>query len=185
MSEALVMIDIQNDYFPGGRMEVVNSENAAQNAKALLDVFRDKNKTIVHIQHISTREGANFFLAGTTGVEIHKSVRPLEGEKIITKHFPNSFRDTELEEYLHGARAETIIFCGMMSHMCIDSTVRAAFDMGYSCVVADNACATRDLSHDGVNVSSASVHASYMAALGSVFARVMSSEKIIEGERDR
>ncbi len=180
MSEALIIIDIQKDYFPGGRMEVVNSENAAQMAKSLLGAFRKNNKNIVHVQHVSTREGAIFFLPETEGVKIHASVAPLTGEKIITKHFPNSFRDTDLEDYLHDNGIEEIIFCGMMTHMCIDATVRAAFDKGFTCIVADDACATRNLSHGGVDVISSNVHASYMAALGAVYANVINSKEIIE-----
>lgn len=106
----------------------------------------------------------------TEGVEIHESVAPLNGEKIITKHFPNSFRDTDLEDYLHGNGVKKIYFCGMMSHMCIDATVRAAFDKGFTCIVADDACATRNLSHGGIDITSSNVHASYMAALGAVYA---------------
>ncbi len=110
MSESLVIIDIQKDYFPGGRMKVVNSGNAAQAAKSLLGVFRKNNKNIVHVRHVSTRKGATFFLPGTEGVEIHESVAPLNGEKNITKHFPNSFRDTDLEDYLHGNGVKKYIF---------------------------------------------------------------------------
>ncbi len=103
----------------------------------------------------------------------------MDGEKIITKHFPNSFRDTDLDDYLHEKGVEQIIFCGMMSHMCIDATVRAAFDKGFSCVVAEDACATRNLSHGGVDVANTDVHVSYMAALGSVYADVTNSKEII------
>jgi len=100
MPEAIIIIYIQKDYFPGGRMEVANSEQAAQMAKSLLGAFRKNNKVIVHIQHVSIRKGATFFLPETKGVEIHESVHPLNKEKIITKNFPNSFRDTDLEDYL-------------------------------------------------------------------------------------
>ncbi len=180
MPEALVIIDIQKDYFPGGLMEVVNSENAAQMAKLLLAAFRKSNKSIVHVRHVSTRKGATFFLPKSKGVKIHESVAPLEGEKIITKHFPNSFRDTGLEDYLRGRSVEKIIFCGMMSHMCIDASVRAAFDKGFTCIVAADACAARSLSHNGIDVSSSNVHTSYMAALDAIYANVMSSKEIIK-----
>ena len=130
-------------------MEVVNSEAAGLKARSLLEAFRKKNNPIiVHIRHISTREGATFFLPGTTGAEIHNCVFPLSDEKVIIKHFPNSFRDTELEEYLRKKNVDKITFCGMMSHMCIDATVRAAFDIGFTCTVADDACAARNLSHE-------------------------------------
>ena len=179
MSEALVIVDIQKDYFPGGNMEVVNSENAANMAKSLLTKFRKDNKIIIHVQHVSTRKGATFFLPETEGVEIHESVAPLDGEKIIIKNFPNSFRDTDLENYLHDNDVKKIIFCGMMSHMCIDATVRAAFDKGFTCVVAEDACATRNLTHGKIEVPSSSVHASFMVALGAVYAKVTTSDKII------
>jgi len=180
MSHVLVIIDIQNDYFPGGKMEVRGSEAAAANAKSLLEIFRDKSTPIVHVQHISTREGATFFLPDTKGSEIHESVYPLKNEKIITKNFPNSFLHTELEEFLHSRNVKKIIFCGMMSHMCVDATVRAAFDKGFSCTVAHDACATRNLSFDEVNVSNREVHASFMAALASVYAEVVATKEIIE-----
>lgn len=180
MSQALVIIDIQKDYFPGGNMEVVNSKGAALNAKKLLEAYRNENLPIAHVQHISTREGATFFLPGTKGVEIHESVSPLNGEKLITKHFPNSFRDTDLEEFLKTHDVKEITFCGMMSHMCIDATVRAAFDKGYSCTVAHDACATRSLSFEGVEVPSSNVHASYMAALSAVYAKTAYVSEIIE-----
>jgi len=180
MLEALVIIDVQRDYFPGGRMEVVNSEKAAQMAKSLLGTFRKKNKVIVHVQHISTREGSTFFLPGTNGAEIHESVFPLEGEKIITKHFPNSFRDTELEKFLHENGVKKIIFCGMMSHMCIDATVRAAFDNGFNCIVAHNACATRNLQFQGREIDSDQVHGAFMAALGAVYAQVITTEECVQ-----
>ncbi len=180
MSEALVIIDVQNDYFPGGSMEVVDPEGAALKAKSLLEAFRKENSLIVHVQHVSTREGATFFLPGTLGVEIHESVLPSGDEKIVIKNFPNSFRGTDLAEFLHQHGVKKITFCGMMSHMCIDATVRAAFDKGFICTVADDACATRNLSYGGIDVSSSNVHASYMAALGAVYANVTSSKEIIE-----
>ncbi|MEN6375303.1 MAG: cysteine hydrolase family protein [Smithella sp.] len=180
MTEALIIIDIQNDYFPGGGMEVVNSEAAGLKAKFLLEAFRKQNNPIVHIRHISTREGATFLLPGTTGVEIHNCVFPLPDEKVIIKHFPNSFRDTELEKFLREKHVDKITFCGMMSHMCIDATVRAAFDKGFACTVADDACATRELSHGGVDVPSSNVHAAFMAALGTVYAQVISTGEIIK-----
>ena len=78
MSTALVLIDIQNDYFSGGAMELVGTEAAAQKAAQLLAAFRAKGQPVVHIQHLATRLGATFFLPGTPGADIHSSVRPLQ-----------------------------------------------------------------------------------------------------------
>jgi nicotinamidase-related amidase len=77
MKTALLLIDIQNDYFEGGTMTLVNADHASENAKLLLENFRNKNLPIIHIQHIATKPGATFFLPDTAGVEIHKNVRPV------------------------------------------------------------------------------------------------------------
>ena len=94
--QALIIIDIQNDYFPGGKMELCGSEAAAHNAALLLKAFRKAGKPVFHVQHISLAPTATFFLPGTAGALIHGSVAPLAGETVVEKHFPNSFRDTPL-----------------------------------------------------------------------------------------
>jgi nicotinamidase-related amidase len=175
MKQGLILIDIQNDYFSGGKMELVGMEKAADNAKKLLDKFRGAKLPVFHVQHISRRAGATFFLPGTDGVKLHESVNPLPGEIVVQKSFPNGFRDTPLLNHLNGAEAKSVVICGAMSHMCIDATTRAAFDLGFSCVVIDDACATRDLQHKGNVVKAEKVHTAFMAALAAFYAKVTSS----------
>lgn len=180
MKTALLIIDIQNDYFPGGKMELVGSIQAASATARLLSAFRKQSWPVYHVQHISMQPGAAFFLPGTPGVEIYEAVRPLPSEPVITKHFPNSFRDTDLLERLRTDRIDSLLICGMMSHMCVDTTVRAAFDLGFSCILTHDACATRELAFNGITVPAAQVHASYMAALGAVFAQLKGVDGILE-----
>jgi nicotinamidase-related amidase len=176
---ALVLVDIQQDYFPDGRMEVVGAIEASLVAKRLLDHFREKNLPIVHIQHIAARPNATFLLPNTKGIDFYENVMPLPGESIIKKHFPNSFRNTALETNLSSRGVNALVICGMMSHMCIDTTVRAAFDKGYACLVAHDACATRNMVFNGLDIPAAHVHGSYMVALGAVFAKVSSAGDIV------
>lgn len=178
MSQCLLLIDIQNDYFPGGSMELVNMDAAAARARGVLDAFRGAGAPLVHVQHVSLRAGAGFFLPGTTGVEINESVCPEPGETVITKHFPNAFRDTPLLEHLHGQGIDEVVICGAMSHMCIDATTRAAFDLGLRCTVIEDACATRDLPWQGGSVAAADVHAAFMAALAVPYARVVAATEL-------
>ncbi len=172
MYSALILIDIQNDYFTGGNMELFNMENAARNACQLLNKFRSNKSPIFHVQHISIRPNATFFIPNTKGAAIHDYVQPNAEEIIITKHYPNSFRDTDLHAKLKSQGIEKLIICGAMSHMCIDTTTRAAFDLGYQCVVISDACATKDLSHNGIHVEAQQVHAAYMAGLHGLFSEV-------------
>ncbi|WP_298269668.1 cysteine hydrolase family protein [Geobacter sp.] len=180
MSTALLIIDIQNDYFPGGKMELVGSIQAASAAGRLLAAFRRERWPVFHIQHIANRPGATFFLPGTTGAEIHERVRPLPAEPVVVKHYPNSFRETDLLERLRSGGITSLLVCGMMSHMCVDATVRGAFDLGFTCILAHDACATRELAFNGVTVPAPQVHASYMAALGAVYAQVKGVDEVLD-----
>ena len=180
MKTALVLIDIQNDYFTGGAMELVGMEAAAANAAALLAKFRGAKELVVHVQHLNIRVGSTFFRPGTPGVEINAAVAPLPGEKVVPKHLPNGFRDTVLLETLRAGRISKVLFCGAMSHMCVDATVRAAFDWSFECMVAADACATRDLVFAGRGVAAADVQAAFMAALAAVYGKVAPTAAFLE-----
>lgn len=173
MNQGLILVDVQNDYFSGGNMELVGMEQAASRAQGLLRQFRDKRQSIFHVRHISNRPGATFFLPGTKGAEIHEAVAPLPEEPVVEKHFPNSFRETSLLDRLRDSVVEEIVICGAMSHMCIDATTRAAFDLGFRCTVIEDACATRDLKHRGETIKAVDVHAAFMAALATPYATVV------------
>src|SRR5487761_2054976 len=114
MKPALVIIDIQNDYFPGGKMELEGSPEASLQAAKLLASFRAKRLPLVHIQHVSNRPGASFFLPDTEGVNIHATVAPHAGETIVQKNFPNSFRGTKLLEHLRALGADHLVIARMM-----------------------------------------------------------------------
>ncbi len=175
---ALLLVDIQNDYFPNGAMELVGSIEAGKRAGVLLAEFRRKELPVIHIQHVAARAGATFFLPETQGVEIHESVSPKNGEAVFKKHYPNSFRETPLLEYLRGGKITDLVIAGMMTHMCIDTTVRAAADLGFACRLAHDACATRALSFNGVSVSAGDVQTAYLAGLNGLFAQVRSVDEI-------
>jgi nicotinamidase-related amidase len=179
VSQALLIIDIQNDYFPGGAMELVGSPEAGRKAGELLSAFRAMQLPAVHIQHISARPGATFFLPGTAGAEIHPCVAPGGSEPDFRKHYPNSFRDTGLLAFLQQHKITCLVIAGMMTHMCVDTTVRAAFDLGFSCTLAYDASATRDLSFGGQTVAAELVQTAYVAALGALFAKASAVEEIV------
>jgi nicotinamidase-related amidase len=176
MATALLLIDIQNDYFDGGANPLAGSLAASLAAQGLLRRFREKSWPIAHIQHLSNRPGATFFVPGTKGVEIHENVAPLPEEKVVAKHFPNAFRETGLLEFLLAKQVDHVVVCGMMTHMCVDATVRAAKDAGFACTVIEDACATRDLSFGERHVDAQAVQAAFLAALSYFYADVIDAK---------
>jgi len=179
MNQALVLIDIQNDYFPGGRMTLDGADAAAQNAARLLERFRAQGWPLVHVQHVSARPNATFFLPGTPGVEHHPAVAPRAGELVIQKSFPSAFRDTRLEAELRSRGVDHLLVAGMMTHMCIDTSVRAACDLGFKVDLAFDACATRALRFDDREVPAAEVQHAFIAALHGAFANARSTSQIM------
>jgi nicotinamidase-related amidase len=175
---ALLLIDIQKDYFPGGKYPLVTPLEAAKQAYMILQCFREHDCRHVHIQHISTRPGATFFISGDRGTDIHDSVAHFEGEPIVYKHEPNAFLNTNLLELLKGWEIGRLVITGMMTHMCVDATARAASDLGFEVIVAEDACATRDLTYGDTAIPAEHVHKAFLAALKS-YGKVMKSEAIL------
>jgi nicotinamidase-related amidase len=172
MAQGLVIVDIQNDYFPGGANPLKGPERASQNARRLLDAFRAAGRPIVHMQHVWDAPDATFMVPGTAGIEINERVAPAPGEPVLQKAFPNSFLRTPLERHLRETGVDRLVVCGMMTSMCVDATVRAAVDLGFETAVAHDACATMQLEFDGSTIPAAQVHGAFLAALADGYAEV-------------
>ncbi|SHM87369.1 Nicotinamidase-related amidase [Chitinophaga jiangningensis] len=179
MKQALLIVDIQNDYFPGGRHPLKGAPEAAQQAKKVLAHFRKHDLPVIHVQGLSTNEGATFFLPNTDGVKINEAVLPLPGEKVITKHYPNSFRETDLLAYLKANKIQQLTILGMMTHVCIDATVKAAKDNGFDCTVVADACATLDVEVLGEKVPADAVQHSLLAAMAFYYATISTTAQVI------
>ena len=162
-------------------MELVASEQAVDQAALLLKAFRQRSRQVIHVQHIATHDGATYFLAGTRGMDIHPSVRPASNECVVQKNFPNAFRETRLLEALRSQKATHLVFAGMMTHMCVDTTIRAASDLGFECSLALDGCATTHLTFGGRTVDAKDVQAAYLSALADGFATLETAEGLCTG----
>ena len=177
---ALLVIDVQNDYFPGGKMELEHVTAAAAHVRQALDRFRKAGWPVFHTQHFIARPGATFLIPGTDGVEINHLVVPEASEQVIQKNFPNAFRATDLQARFDAAGIRTLAIAGMMTHMCVDASVRQAFDLGYACTVLSDACATRKQFFEDLEIPAAQVHGAFLAALRGVYAQVMPTEDFLK-----
>ena len=166
---ALLIVDVQEFYFPGGRMQLVNPEQAGMNAGLLLDHFRKNEMQVYHVRH-------NF----EPGGDIHPYVKPQGDEPIISKDQVNAFVGTGLLEMMQGDSIEQLVVCGMQTHMCLEAAVRAAHDLGFSCLVASDACATRALQYEEHIIPAKNVHYSTLNTLQGSYARVLSTDAIIK-----
>ncbi|WP_336991907.1 cysteine hydrolase family protein [Leucobacter sp. VD1] len=181
MARVLLIIDIQNDYFAGGAYPLVGSDAAAEAAARAIAAFREAGDAVLHVQHVWDAPDAVFMRPGTEGVEIHEAVRPLDGEPVLQKAEPNAFLGTDLAERLAQLTPDELVVAGMMTSMCVDSTVRAAAERGFAVRVLYDACAAPDLEFGGQRVPGAAVHTAFIAALADGFAAVSSVDVYLAG----
>jgi nicotinamidase-related amidase len=165
----LLIIDVQEFYFLGGAMPLKNPEAAAQKCKKLLKKFRSENLRIVHVGH-QVSKGASF----------HTTVIPQDGEKIIMKNEVSAFNGTELHQYLKLHKVKRLVICGMQTHMCVEAAVRAAYDLGFECILVYDACATRDLNFENTVIDAEYVHYSTLSSLSGTYATVIDTETFLE-----
>jgi nicotinamidase-related amidase len=170
---ALLIIDIQDFYFPGGKMPLVEPEAAAANAAKILAAFRAAGKPVIHVRH-DVEDGGG----------IYATVAPIEGEKVFTKSEVSCFNGTEVLAYLQELGIKRLVMVGMQTHMCLEAATRAAYDLGFECIVVGDACATRDLTYGGTTVKAADVHASTLATLDRTYATVVDTATFL-GETEQ
>jgi len=164
------MIDCQNTYREGV-MKLVGVEAALTEAKTLLERARRAGVPIFHVRH-DAGAGSPYDLTTRIG-QISDEVAPRDGEPVITKQYPNSFVQTDLERQLRAAGVTNMILAGFMTHMCVNSRARGAFNLGFQPTVVAAATATRDLPGEDGIVSAASLQAASLAALRDLFAVVV------------
>ncbi|PPD54409.1 MAG: cysteine hydrolase [Methylotenera sp.] len=170
-NSALIMVDCQNTYRQG-IMQLTNVEPAIKEAQKLLQLARDLKIPVIHIQH-DAGVGTPYDVSAEIGA-ISKEVAPIKGENVIIKNYPNSFVSTPLEAQLKAIGIKNLVIAGFMTHMCINSTARGAFNLGFSPVVVASACASRNLTGaNGKVIDAQTMHDSALAALRDLFAVIV------------
>lgn len=168
---ALILVDAQNTYRTGV-MQLSGVEPALDACASLLARARALKVPVIHIQH-DAGPGTPYDIRAEIGA-IADKVAPAEGEPVVVKNYPNSFLNTDLDARLKALGVKNVVVAGFMTHMCINSTGRGAFNLGYAVTVPANATATRPLaSPDGSTIPAAALQAAALAALGDLFAVVV------------
>ena len=175
---ALVLIDCQNTYRQG-IMQLEGVESALQEAARLLERARAKGTPIFHIMH-DAGPGSPYDVRAEIG-QIADIVAPRPGEPVIVKNYPSSFEQTDLHDQLQKIGAKNLVLAGFMTHMCVNSTARGAFNRGYASTIVAAATATRALPGPSGNIIAANtIHESALAAVADLFAVVTASQSNVE-----
>ena len=145
MRKALIVIDVQNDYFPEGNFPLWNTLAVTERIIDCIQRARAKDIPVILVQHIVLPEKgpAPFFNAGTEGARIHQRILEAAPDApVVVKEFADSFHQTRLEEILSQLQVEELLVCGMMTHNCVTHTAISKAAEKYKVTVLSDCCTT-------------------------------------------
>jgi len=176
---ALVIIDVQQEYFAGGRLPLPQGPDAVKQIVRVLDWARHRRLPVLHIVHESRRPNAAIFAPGSPGLAMHPDIRPEAGEPVIQKHLPGSFTGTVLQEHLEKRGVEQLVIAGFMTQMCVDTTTRQAAHLGYKVTVLSDATAAMDVKDpDGKVIPAEAVHRTHLGSLSGFLADITRADQL-------
>jgi nicotinamidase-related amidase len=179
MKRALLVIDVQNEYFTG-KLPVTYPQNSFENIAKVIDSANENNIPIILIQHTNPGEDVVAFKKGTNGHEIHSEVLKKSHNKIIEKNLPGSFTGTELESWLKENDIDTITISGYMTQMCCDTTARQAMHMGFNVEFLSDATGTLDISNSAGHIGAEELHKAILITQAMRFSKVMYADEWIK-----
>jgi nicotinamidase-related amidase len=160
---AYIFMEFQKDFLsPTGKLNIIKNDNVSflNNAKNILNFARENEQTIIHV-HLSFSTNyaeiksdikgilgvvkqAGAFQKGSSGIQAIDEFTPQGNEICIYKNSISAFKRTNLEEQLKKMNIKNLVFTGMLSHVCIESSVRDAYEAGYDISVIHDATSTLD-----------------------------------------
>jgi nicotinamidase-related amidase len=178
MKEALLVIDVQNEYFTG-KLPVTHPAGSLENILKAMDWAHAGHVPVVVIQHTSTAPEAATFRKEMPGWELHDEIKRRHADVIIEKTMPGSFTGTSLESWLQQRGISMVTIAGYMTQMCCDTTARQAFHRKYAVNFLSDATGTLSISNHAGSISAADLHRAILITQQQRFARVMSTDEWI------
>lgn len=175
---ALLVIDFQNEYF-AGRMPIPDGEKALANAKRLIARADAEGMKVYHVKHV-TPAGSPVFAEDSETSAFHRDIQPAANHSVVRKSSVSVFASTDLSIQLKQAGVDTLVMSGLMTHACVAGAARDAVPLGFSVIVASDACATRDLdTGDGEVVRHAVLHRSSLATIDDTFGDILTTDQVL------
>lgn len=176
MKRALLVIDVQNEYF-FGKLPVSYPPGSLGNILKVMDVAAVSQTPVAVIRHAAKSETSPVFRKGSPEWELHPDVEKRHRDVLIEKNWPDSFTETKLEEWLKGNGIDTLTVCGYMTQMCCDTTARRAFHLGYGVEFLADATGTLPLKNEAGSVTDEELHRAILITQQSRFSKVMKTEE--------
>lgn len=175
---ALLVIDFQNEYF-SGKMPIPDGTKALDNARRLVERADAEGTTVYHVQHV-TLAGSPVFAEDSEASAFHRDSQPAANHVILRKSSVSVFPTTDIDQRLKRSGVDTLIITGLMTHACVAGAARDAVPLGYTVIVAEDACATRDLdTGNDQTIAHDTLHRAALASIDDTFGDILTTEQIL------
>jgi nicotinamidase-related amidase len=179
MKRALLVIDVQNEYFSGA-LPITYPLGSMDNILKVMKAAKQNGILVIAIQHTALLKDSKTFVKGSFQWELHEEIKRAGYDYIIEKNLPGSFTGTDLEMILKENGIDTLVICGYMTQMCCDTTARQAFHLGFSVEFMSDSTGTLDISNYAGSVSAQELHRSILVTQAMRFSKVINSEDWIK-----
>lgn len=177
MKRALIVVDVQNEYFEGGALPISYPPNSFSRIKEAIEEAQKAGILVVFVQHASLKENAGAFVRGSHLWEFHDDIKKLTPDLVIEKNHASSFVGTDLNWRLRTLGVDTVTIVGYMTQNCCDATARDASQLGYNVEFLSDANGTLAFSNNAGEVSAEELHRSFLVAQAFGFSRVLSLDE--------
>jgi len=179
MKRALLVIDVQNEYFTGA-MPISYPHESFENIIKVMKIAKENNIMVIAIQHTALQKNSTVFSKGSLQWQLHEKVKDVGYDYLIEKNLPGSFTDTDLHKIFMQHYIDTVTIIGYMTQMCCDTTSRQAFHLGYSVEFLSDATGTLDVSNNAGKVSAEELHRAILVTQAMRFSKVLSTDDWIK-----
>lgn len=179
MKRALLVIDVQNEYFTG-KLPVTYPEGSLGKIVRAMSAAAERGIPVVVVQHSASAESP-VFRPGSEGWELHPEIQGRPRDYLVVKALPGSFTGTDLEGWLRGRGVDTVVVAGYMTQMCCDTTARQAFHLGFGVEFLSDATGTLAISNAAGRVTAEELHRAILVTQAMRFSRVVDTETWIRG----
>jgi nicotinamidase-related amidase len=179
MRRALMVIDVQNEYFTG-RLPVSYPKDSLNKIIKVMDAAVKSRIPVIIIQHTAPQKDSSTFVKGSNEWELHDEIKAKKYDYLIEKNLPGSFTNTKLESILRDNQVDTVVICGYMSQMCCDTTSRQAVHLGFSVEFLSDATGTLDISNYAGSVKAEELHKAVLVTQAMRFSKVISTDEWIK-----
>ncbi len=184
MKRALLVIDVQNEYFTG-KLPVTYPQNSLERIEQAIDAANEAEIPVILVQHTAPQPDSATFRRSSQAWELRPEVAGRKHATVIEKNLPGSFTGTQLESWLREHNIDTVTISGYMTQLCCDTTARQAMHLGFGVEFLSDATGTLAFKNKAGAIDAEELHRAILVTQQARFSSVLPTDAWIAKIQDK